>query len=255
MSFRQAVIDAAEHRGGLKMQPCLSVDPVWFAQIQEETRRLLMEKPASDVSSKAHPTNWTNPYGSVTQHSLYNDAGNTADTSTDHNLKIEGKVFAVPEFPALRRFFSAFSGRALNFRLNGLMPKSGLSPHEEHILHFEDTLRLRFHLPVFTNDGARGMLDGEQFHMKAGYVYFFNNGCVHSADNGGTEPRYHLVWDMFHDPWVEDHMCNLESPNVPQEGLRKLTLAEAAELSVSEPWVISQYISSKGEIVHLKPTR
>src|SRR3954451_24487024 len=104
MSFRQSVIDAAEHRGGLKMQPCLTVEPAWFAEIQNEVRLLLRDKPSSDVSSKAHPTNWTSPYGNVTQHSLYNDAGNTADTSTDHNLKIEGKVFAATEYPSLRRF-------------------------------------------------------------------------------------------------------------------------------------------------------
>src|SRR5262249_14818748 len=96
---------------------------------------------------------------------------------------------------------------------------------------------------------ARVMLDGEQFQLQAGIVYFFNNGCVHSAHNGGDEPRYHLVRDMFHDVWGQEHMCNLESSAVPQDGLRELSRTEAASLSASEPWVISEYISSKGELV------
>jgi len=248
MTLQEQIIEATQHRGGLKMQPCLAVDPVWFAAIQTEVRSLLAEKEASNVSAKVHPTNWTNPYGNVTQHSLYNETGKTGDTATDHNLKLEGKVFAAPEYVSLQRFFAAFQSKALNFRLNGLMAKSGLSPHEENIIHGEK-LRMRLHLPILTNPQARVMLDGEQLHLRAGVIYYFNNGCVHSADNSGDEPRYHLVWDFFLDEWSEENVFNLNSAASPAEGLRKLSLAEAAELSVSEPWHIEQYINYKNEIV------
>jgi hypothetical protein len=67
MTFREGVIEAAHHRGGIKMQPCLAVDRAWFAAIQEDVRKLLAQRPPSDVSQKAHPTNWTNPSGNVTQ--------------------------------------------------------------------------------------------------------------------------------------------------------------------------------------------
>jgi hypothetical protein len=248
MTLQQQILEATRHRGGLKMQPCLTVDPVWFTAIQAEVNSLLAEKEASDVSAKVHPTNWTNPYGNVTQHSLFNESGKTGDPTTDHNVKIEGKIFAAPEYGSLQRLFSPFQSRSLNFRLNGLMAKSGLSPHEENIIHGEKT-RIRLHLPVLTNPRAKVMLDGEQFHLRAGTVYYFNNGCVHSAANEGNEARYHLLWDFFLDEWSEENVFNLNSPASPIEGLRKVTRREAAELSVSEPWHIDQYINYRGEIV------
>ncbi|HTS69570.1 MAG TPA: hypothetical protein VMO17_11350, partial [Terriglobia bacterium] len=83
------------------------------------------------------------------------------------------------------------------------------------------------------------------------YIYFFNNGCVHSAGNQGDEARYHIVWDVFWNEWIDEHMCNLESPATPAEGLRKLSPAEAARLSRSEPWWIEEYINYHGQLVKI----
>jgi hypothetical protein len=248
MTLQERIVEAARHRGGLKMQPCLAVDATWFAAIQEDVRKLQAQRPSSDVSQKSHPTNWTNPYGNATQHSLLNASGKTEDTATDHDLKAEGKLFSAPECPAIQRLQAAFAGRALNFRLNGLMAKSGLSPHEENVIH-GDKVRLRFHLPVFTNERAEMMLDGARFRFLPGYIYFFNNGCVHSAGNGDDSPRYHFVWDVFFDEWIEERVFNLKSPLTPKEGLRKLSTAEAAALSTSKPWMIDEYINYKGQHV------
>jgi hypothetical protein len=251
MSFKEGVIQGAQHRGGVKMQPCLAIEPAWLEAIRQDVRKILEQRQASDVSQKSHPTHWTMPYGGVTQHSLLNASGKTEDTSTDHDLKTDNKSFSAPECAALQRLAAAFAGHAINFRLNGLMAGSGLSPHEENVLH-GDRVRLRFHLPVFTNESASAMLDGERFHLRAGYIYYFNNGCVHSASNGGTESRYHLVWDVFWDEWTEERVCDLNSPATPGEGFRKLNAAEAAELSVSEPWFIDDYINYHGERVKVK---
>ena len=170
------------------MQPCLALDPSWFADVQREIELILRNRPSSDPSQKTHPTNWTNPYGGVTQHSLYNTSGNTADTSSDHTHDLTGKSFVATECPALARLVNAFSGHAINFRLNGMMGQSGLSPHEENVIHGE-RVRVRLHLPVFTNDQVEMMLDGEKFHFREGYIYYFNNGCVHAAANGASQPR------------------------------------------------------------------
>jgi hypothetical protein len=246
-AFKDSVLEATGHHGGTKMLPCLAVEESWFAAIRSDAGKLLA-RVSSDVSQKSHPTYWTNPYGTVTQHSLFNTTGRTEDTATDHDLRTEGKLFSAPECTAIGRMLDAFANRALNFRLNGLMAGSGLSPHEENIRH-GDKVRLRFHLPVFTNPEARVMLDGEQFRLRAGYIYFFNNGCVHAAANGGSEARYHLVWDVFLDDWVEERVCNLDSPAVPASGLRKLSRQEAAELSVGEPYPITEYVNYQGQMV------
>ena len=81
---------------------------VVHAAIQEDVRKLLSQRPPSEVSQKAHPTNLTNPYGNVTQHSLLNGSGRTEDTTTDHDLRTDGKQFSAPECQALGRLQAAF---------------------------------------------------------------------------------------------------------------------------------------------------
>ncbi|MBK9169706.1 MAG: aspartyl/asparaginyl beta-hydroxylase domain-containing protein [Bryobacterales bacterium] len=248
MTFREQVVLAARHQGGLKVRPCLQVEPGWFAAIQQDVRRLLEGHAPSIVGESSHPTYWTRPFGTVTQHSLLNTSGRTEDFSADHNLQIEGKQFVARECPALERLSQAFAGRAINLRLNGMVGRAGLAAHEENILHDQDRVRLRFHLPVFTTEKASVMLDGERFRLQAGYIYFFNNGCVHAAQNDGDEPRYHLVWDVFHDSWIEEHVCDLGTEVVPGPGFRKLTAEEASALSVSEPWEVGEYVTYSGQL-------
>jgi hypothetical protein len=57
--------------------------------------------------------------------------------------------------------------------------------------------RGRFHLPIVTNPEAYVLLDGDLFHLQEGRLYFFNNGCIHSAINDGETDCFHLVWDML----------------------------------------------------------
>jgi len=240
-TFRQQVQVATEHRGGIKLQPCLALDPAWFGAIQQEVRGLLRERAPSDVTRQDHPTHWTNPYGKAVQYSLFNASGDTSDTSADHDHKHEGKSFNAAGCKALQRFFSCFESRALNLRLNGLLPDSGLSPHEECVLH-GDRLRLRFHLPVFTNGQSSLVLDEERFQVREGVVYYFNNGCVHAAQNDGREERFHLLFDLFLDEWIWQNVLDPDSPSTPAPRLRKVSRGEAERLMPSEPCRIDEYI-------------
>ena len=116
---------------------------------------------------------------------------------------MESPSITAQTFPTVAKFISAFP-HALNMRLNGMGKKSGLSPHEENVIHWYGAARptrffarVRFHLPMQTNEQALMLMQGETFHFQAGYVYFFHNGTVHSANNQGDTYRYHLVWDML----------------------------------------------------------
>ena len=57
-------------------------------------------------------------------------------------------------------------------------------------------LKLRFHLPIKTNDKCFGILNGYWYNMNVGGIYFFNNGLPHAARNDSEEERIHLVWDI-----------------------------------------------------------
>jgi hypothetical protein len=254
-SFRREVEQAAlEHRAGIKIEACLAVDPGWFEAIRRDVRDLVARRPPSEVGDRSHPTYWTNPYGRATQHSLFNASGNTSDTSVDHNHVAAGKTYNAPEYEALGRFVRSFGNRLLNFRINGLFTGAGLSPHEECVVHGE-RLRLRFHLPVETSEQSTLMLDEERYHARAGHVYYFNNGCVHGAENLGQEVRYHLVFDMFLDDWVWDRVLDPSSPRTPDPGLRKLPPAERSELARSEPCPIDEYIIGTASGLLLRATR
>ena len=201
----QQILDAirnADYREpGLSCLRVLRLDPRFFTALRTELGQLARRHRPSVVTEKTHVTNWTRPYGEAYQFSLLNASGRFEDTSVDHKHSSFGKRFHHgEEYPTLARFIDFFP-HCLNFRLNVLGPHSGLAPHEEHVTLRATSgligLRARFHLPVFTNSQAEILLNGEIHHFREGVVYFFNNGCVHAARNEGSEPRTHLVWDMF----------------------------------------------------------
>jgi hypothetical protein len=224
--------------------------------MQIEARELIARREASNVGEKSHPTNWVRPFGQAIQFNLFNKSGNTADCSTDFSAAANEHTFAAPECPSLRRFFDCFAARVLSFRLNGLMTNSGLGAHEEAIVK-QDSVRMRFHLPLFTNANASVLLDDEEFHLQEGYVYYFNNGCVHAAQNRGPENRYHFVWDMWLDSWVFENLLDLGSVVTPDAGLRKLSLQEALTLSDGKLSPTEQYVigTATGEVLLARKQR
>ena len=195
------IVKGNYHKGGIKCLKLFRVREPFFSQVRKEAIELVSSLKPSLVTEYSHVTNWTKPVGTAAQYSLLNRSGRLDDTSVDHNLSVLDKKFHfASQYPALGEFISTFK-HAINMRLNLLERKSALSPHEEHIVHRDKTgkffLRTRFHLPLFTNLKAEMLLDNEIFHFEEGYIYFFNNGTIHSATNFSPEKRYHFVWDML----------------------------------------------------------
>jgi hypothetical protein len=187
-------------RGGMKCERLFTLEDDFFSKLRSEIANLVTSNVPSEVAEEDHVTNWTKPYGRAIQFSLLNGSGQFDDTSADHTKTVFGKSFHhADKYPTLGEFIKFFP-HAINMRLNGMSPSGGLSPHEEHIGWREGRkyfFRSRFHLPIDTNPDAVVLLDGDYFHLDVGSIYFFNNGCVHSAANRGNTQRYHLVWDML----------------------------------------------------------
>ncbi|MEA5577331.1 aspartyl/asparaginyl beta-hydroxylase domain-containing protein [Anabaena sp. UHCC 0451] len=203
--FLSELVKGNHHKGGLKCLKLFDVNHNFFDNLQQEITALIKANQPSDVKDKEHLSNWSNPYGDVMQFSLLNRSGKFDDTSSDHDLTVAGKLFHHREkYPTIARFIDVFP-HAYNMRIMGLGQKGGLSPHEEHIVIAHQkrglksyySLRARFHLPIITNDQAELLIENQIYHFTTGSIFFFNNGCIHSAYNRGTEPRYHLIWDML----------------------------------------------------------
>jgi hypothetical protein len=187
-------------KGGLKCARLFSVERAFFSRLATEVQQLVERNLPSDVQNEDHVTNWTKPFGRAIQFSLLNGSGRFDDTSVDHDLSVRDKAFHhADQYPTINEFVKLFP-HATNMRLNGMSPGGGLSPHEEHVgrrVGRTFRYRARFHLPISTNDDALMYLDGDKYQFKAGEIYFFNNGCIHSAVNHGDTTRFHLVWDML----------------------------------------------------------
>jgi hypothetical protein len=189
--------------GNYHREPSLRAERVGRAvdleAIQRDAMYVVENYLPSVVTTKGHHTNWTNPVGEVKQWSLWNSKGDPAMTAEDFNYVLPGR--RAPEGTIVLNDFCSALPSLANMRLNLLGPGAALSPHEEHLVFILDdesvSIRCRFHLPLFTNDKARMMADGQWYKFEEGNVYAFNNGCVHAAENKGDEARYHLVWDML----------------------------------------------------------
>lgn len=190
-----------QHGGGIHCLTLFRIEPVFATALRGDVERLCLSQLGSDVTNPDHISHWTKPFGEVVQFSLFNASGGYEDFSNDHNLSCFGKQFyGAQAYPTLARFISALP-HLVNFRVNLMGSGAGLSPHEEHTiirtLSGSVGAKLRFHLPIVTNPCAELMLENRIYRLDEGKIYFVNHGCVHSARNGGDQPRIHLVWDML----------------------------------------------------------
>jgi len=210
-------------------------------EIEDEIHLLVEKYKISEVKLKDQPTNWIKPYGNITQFSLYNTTGDTSDFSTDLKLSSKSKFFFDPNFKNIYNIFKLFQNQIVNFRLNCMGKNSGLAPHKVNTMHGKK-FRCRFHLPVITNDSAWVMLDWKKFWLKRGFIYFFNNGCVHSAGNDGQRERYHLVFDCILDEELFDKILNVNSSyNLIPQLVSKISKEENNDLLDSEEVKVTDY--------------
>jgi len=200
------------------------LSPAFFEQVKQETLRMIEKNAAVDVSSKTHPIQWVLSYGRTASYSLIAASGNVSDTSDLLTFDTQKKHFSQAEqYPALDTLMKLFP-HTTNWRINVLHESdagsasavryqaSGFSPHRAYILHeVRDTvtgddktvLRMKFHLPIVTNDYVDMHQYDRSYVFHPGDVYFFTNGIPHSVENRGNGPRIHLIWDMLlsEDTW------------------------------------------------------
>ena len=200
----QKIIDANFQKNPeLTMLQLYNVDRAFFDKVANEVLTLIDENQPSYATKSGHASNWSKPQGTITQFSLLNVSGILDDYSTDHNLSTENKKFAYGnQYPHLKQFIALFP-HATNFRINVLHEKSRFTQHEEDIciqsrITGKPALKVRFHLPILTNDQAVMVMQGDLYHYNPSTIYFFHNGCIHDGVNlSETQPRVHLLWDML----------------------------------------------------------
>ncbi len=255
--IKELVLGNYAKESSYKARELFTLEEHFFQQVKEDVLRLLQNESSSNVAQKNHATYWAGPGGKAIQFSLLNSSGRFDDYSVDHIKSVKGKKFHhAKKYPALAKFIRMFPD-AINFRANLFGANSALNQHREDITiphkKNKNALRVRFHLPIQTNDQVQMFVGGNYYHFEEGKLYFFHNGCVHAAFNRHpTEDRVHLVWDMLLTKDTYERMFSGESPaealfssgNIPVEPIGygeitrhpskrgKITLKEALEITL-----------------------
>ena len=117
------------------------------------------------------------------------------------------------QLPELEPMLRAIPGGKERIRLMSLAPRGGeLARHADITDRDAGTLPgklMRIHIPLITNPDVRFQqwtLDGEikEAHMRAGEVWYLDTRKPHTAVNGGSTPRVHLVIDAKASPDLLD---------------------------------------------------
>ncbi|MGB3845966.1 aspartyl/asparaginyl beta-hydroxylase domain-containing protein [Sphingopyxis sp. YF1] len=55
----------------------------------------------------------------------------------------------------------------------------------------------KIHVPIQTSDRVTFRIDGQGFHLPEGEAAEVNNMGIHAVENGGSEPRIHLIFEYY----------------------------------------------------------
>lgn len=198
----------------IKMLPLAECDRSLFEKMKEEAIALAGSQSGQSVQGD-HPTalyvkkndpGWTVKPDSIRQYSLYNSHDDLLFNGEDShwhatNRQFYSKLKFIPEF--FRRYF--IQSELQNFRMQSLRGGGDLGLHREKIIGIPNRpkhFKVRFHLPIVTNPGVQFMMDGQAYAMKEGWVYLFNQVCLHGVENRGDALRIHLIFDCYLNDYI-----------------------------------------------------
>jgi hypothetical protein len=199
--------------GEIKMLRLFECEPLLFANMRDEVMAIVTAG-GGEILGAGHPTfdyvsrwdpAWKPVPNTICQYSLLNSRHDLAFFQEDHHWfadrTLNPGLKYIPEF--VNRYFHRSEPQ--NFRIQAIAGGGELGQHRERIVAIpkrEQHYKLRFHLPVVTNPGVRFMMDGEAFTMEVGWVYLFNQSCLHGVTNAGDELRVHLVFDYYLNDYI-----------------------------------------------------
>ncbi len=206
--------DAAYQKGGIALLRLMKLDEGFLSGLLSDCIKVTADEQPSNVSYPDHPTNWTKPSGTAMQWALLGPEGTKGRSiRTPESTLVECGDF-------LRELYEWIAPGATSFRLNLIGKRSSLSPHRERIVIAcpegdEYEVRVRFHLPLITNEDCHVQLNGKLYQLEKGTLYYFNNGSVHRAINSSSISRIHLVWDAVLDRSTYDQYFALKPESAP----------------------------------------
>lgn len=189
------------HHDGIRSVTLGRIVPATFAGLQHDCDQLVAQAPYRDLSTREYKTGFAVAVADVRHWSLFNRSGLTDDHGDDFDYSAFGLSKKRAHGGTTIVHVAQTIPDLVNLRLAYLGAGAALTVHEEHITRIvgrdKVALRCRFHIPIRSHPSARMMLEGHQYRYEPGFLYAFNNGCVHDARNDSPEPRLHLIFDAL----------------------------------------------------------
>ena len=93
-----------------------------------------------------------------------------------------------------------------------ILPGTCLKMHEDGFWFHKKSKRI--HVPIYTNDNCKQIIEQRFYHFNEGTVYELNNRIKHSAINSGETPRTHLILDILSNIEIPENLSNDELLNL-----------------------------------------
>lgn len=74
------------------------------------------------------------------------------------------------------------------------------TPGTKLIAHQDAPDKIRLHIPIYTNNNSKWIINNDVYHLEPGWAYLINTTLSHSVENCGSTDRIHLYGKV----WTKD---------------------------------------------------
>lgn len=223
----KGLLDSENENNGIDI---LDLGPVEnFEEIKKEVNHIIETKPASYILENSSYLPYIKPYdvdlkaqiiemsrkigkenytyeqikGANRIFKLFREQPGWVEDCKDYvkygNNSTEWKFHFSEEYPYVSNFINSLPN-LVRFWINGLLPNSRFQPHYEILTwkwNDSPVMVPRLHLPFMDEPDSVFNLNGKNYHLKEGNLYFVNIAAYHYAANNSTKPRFHFLIDCI----------------------------------------------------------
>ncbi len=199
----------------IEIIPLLKCDTKLFEAAKNEAMKITWE------DSRNHKT-WKIPKMSFRQYNLYNRGDDPDHFIEEIDIWKSNRNFlpGLKAIPELMKFY--FQSAVLqNCRLLTVNHYGLLAGHREPIIGIKgkpNNYKLRFHIPFSTRPKVTFFMNENDYTMKEGWLYLYNQSCWHGVENVLGIKRAHLVFDYYLNDQILDELI---APSLQKSGKKK----------------------------------
>jgi len=147
---------------------------------------------------------------------LRNPTGETTGVRVNDLISDDG-TFRDTEYmqrtPYIKSILDELPAEILSVRVLKVKTGGSLTPHQDGQQYsFKRGTICRLHLPIYTSPDVAFVIDGIEYHLEAGKLYYTNVARMHTVHNRGDSDRVHLVIDVRSSPVMLEMIANGRRP-------------------------------------------